>query len=159
MIRYKKYQNQIPGDQKGLWYARTCTSETIDLSQLAEHMHNHNTPYSEGTIYGVLRDMVACVKELILEGKAVKIDNLGIFRAAIHGSGAKTAAEWKVAQNVSSIGVNCLPTGNLMTRKVSIAARLQEADVYSVDDGSTPDGGGSTPDGGGEPIDGEDPLA
>ena len=93
--------------------------------------------------------------------------------AAIHGSGAKTAAEWKVAQNVSSIGVNCLPTGNLMTRKVSIAARLQEADVYSVDDGSTsedngstpdddgstPDGGGSTPDGGGEPIDSEDPLA
>ena len=53
-----------------------------------------------------------------------------------------------------------------MTRKVSIAARLQEADVYSVDDGSTPDGGGSTPDGGGstpdsggEPIDSEAPLA
>ena len=46
-----------------------------------------------------------------------------------------------------------------MTRKVSIAARLQEADVYSVDDGSTPDEGGSTPDSGGEPIDSEDPLA
>ena len=60
---------------------------------------------------------------------------------------------------MSSIGVNCLPTGNLMTRKVSIAAHLQEADVYSVDDGSTPDGGGSTPDSGGEPIDSEDPLA
>ena len=41
-----------------------------------------------------------------------------------------------------------------VNRAEDIAARLQEADVYSVEDGSTPNGGGST--GGG---DSEDPLA
>ncbi len=39
-------------------------------------MSNHNTPYSSGVIKGVLADMVSCTKELILDGKNVKLDEL-----------------------------------------------------------------------------------
>ena len=42
-------------------------------------MSNHNTPYSSGVIKGVLADMVSCTKELILDGKNVKLDDLAIF--------------------------------------------------------------------------------
>ena len=55
--------------------------ETIDLDALSGHMANHNTPYSKGAIKGMLTDMVGCIKELLLEGKNVKIADLTIFLA------------------------------------------------------------------------------
>ena len=62
-----------------MWFARAMVTQTIDLEQLAEHMANHNTPYSKGAILGVLTDMVNCIRELVLDGNAVKIPNLAIF--------------------------------------------------------------------------------
>ena len=91
MIRYKKYQ--VTGEDsplKGLWYARPVIEETFDIEKLAKHMSNHNTPYSSGVIKGVLADMVSCTKELILDGKNVKLDDLAIFSVgkAPDGSGS-----------------------------------------------------------------------
>lgn len=83
MIRYKKYQ--MTGENhplKGLWYARPLIEDTFDTEKLAKHMSNHNTPYSAGLIKGVLTDMIACTKELILDGKNVKLDDLAISPSA-----------------------------------------------------------------------------
>ena len=77
MIRYKIYQNQQKkGLNAGKWFARAVSDETFDLAKLAEHMSKHNSPYSGGVIKGVLSDMVDCIKELLLDGKCVKIDDL-----------------------------------------------------------------------------------
>lgn len=84
MIRYKKYQ--MTGEKsplKGLWYARPVIEETFNIETLAKHMANHNTPYSAGVIKGVLADMISCIKELILDGKNVKLDDLAIFSVGI----------------------------------------------------------------------------
>ena len=84
MIRYKKYQ--MTGEKsplKGLWYARPVIEETFNAEALAKHMANHNTPYSAGVIKGVLADMISCIKELILDGKNVKLDALAIFSVGI----------------------------------------------------------------------------
>lgn len=79
MIRYKIYQNQQKkGVNAGKWFARAVSDETFDLAKLAEHMSKHNSPYSSGVIKGVLTDMVDCIKELLLDGKSVKIDDLAI---------------------------------------------------------------------------------
>ena len=76
MIRYKIYQNQQKkGLNAGKWFARAVSDETFDLAKLAEHMSKHNSPYSGGVIKGVLSDMVDCIKELLLDGKRVKIDD------------------------------------------------------------------------------------
>lgn len=80
MIRYKIYQNQQKkGLNAGKWFARAVSDETFDLAKLAEHMSKHNSPYSGGVIKGVLSDMVDCIKELLLDGKCVKIDDLAIL--------------------------------------------------------------------------------
>ena len=80
MIRYKIYQNQQKkGVNAGKWFARAVSDETFDLAKLAEHMSKHNSPYSGGVIKGVLSDMVDCIKELLLDGKCVKIDDLAIL--------------------------------------------------------------------------------
>ena len=74
MIRYKKYQNRIKTSSNyKKWYARAVADETVGLDELSEHMAQHNTPYSKGCIKGVLRDMVDCIKEILLQGKNVKI--------------------------------------------------------------------------------------
>ena len=74
-IFYRKYQNRVKESKMyGKWYARVVTmGKTVTLEELAEHMAQHNTPYSEGVIRGVLTDMVNCIRELVLEGKSVKI--------------------------------------------------------------------------------------
>ena len=84
MITYRKIQ--IVGENhpcNGLWYARPVINETLDIELLSRHMSKHNTPFSPGVIKGVLADMVTCIKELILDGKNVKLDDLAIFSVGI----------------------------------------------------------------------------
>ena len=76
MILYKKYQMAGGNNKsKGLWYIRPVINQMLDIEALAKHMSDHNTPYSPGVIKGVLTDMVSCIKELILDGKNVKLDD------------------------------------------------------------------------------------
>ena len=87
MIRYKKYQNQTKSTRSaGKWLARAVADETLDTRALAEHMAKHNTPYSQGAIHGVLKDMTSCIKELLLDGKNVKLDDLAIFGVGSAGN-------------------------------------------------------------------------
>lgn len=101
MIRYKLYQNKnVKSAQYQKWYARTVTDESIDTIGLAEHMASHNSPYSEGVIKGVLTDMIKCIKELVLDGKSVKLDDLAIFSCGMRCSPADSASEFSVSGNV-----------------------------------------------------------
>ncbi len=74
-------------DPNGKYYARVETKKTYSLRELAKHMHDHYTAFSPGLIVGVLTDMVACIKELVLEGNVVKIDDLGLFKASVEANG------------------------------------------------------------------------
>lgn len=113
MIRYKKYQ--MTGENhplKGLWYARPLIEDTFDTEKLAKHMSNHNTPYSAGLIKGVLTDMIACTKELILDGKNVKLDDLAIFSVGIVSrKGAASADAFTLADNVKGLKLRARATG------------------------------------------------
>ena len=71
----------------GKWYPRVDYKETINIDKLAEHMAEHNTPFSKGTIAGVLRDAVGCIRELTLMGNTVKVDDLAIFKCSVEGNG------------------------------------------------------------------------
>ena len=86
-VFYRKYQNKNRQSVAyGKWFARAVTiGKTINIDELAKHMSEHNTPYSKGAIKGVLTDMIGCIRELMLEGKAVKLDGLAIFSAGIVG--------------------------------------------------------------------------
>ena len=53
MILYVLKQNKNRKSPAfGKWFAFPVIEETIDLDALAEHMSNHNTPYSKGAIKG-----------------------------------------------------------------------------------------------------------
>ena len=133
MIRYKVYQNKVEGSSAfGRWYARAVYDETVGLEKLAEHMANHNTPYSQGCIFGVLRDMVNCIKELVLDGKAVKLDNLAIFSASISTSGAASAKEFSITNCLRNVHLNARATGKLRTATLTNEATKKEVAEYTV---------------------------
>ena len=134
MIRYKKYQ--VTGEDsplKGLWYARPVIEETFDIEKLAKHMSNHNTPYSSGVIKGVLADMVSCTKELILDGKNVKLDDLAIFSVGIVSKkGAQSAADFSLANNVKGLKLRARATGELSNAQINLDGQLKESSLYTV---------------------------
>ena len=86
MILYnlKKNKNKKMPNAYGKYYAYPVVTQTIGMDGLATHMSGHNTPFSPGAIKGMLTDMVICVRELALQGIAVKIDNLAIFSIGRH---------------------------------------------------------------------------
>ena len=73
----------------GKYYPRVSYKQTLGIHEMAVHMAEHNTPFSEGTIEGILRDFVKCVREQTLNGNTVKVDNLAIFKVSVIGNGCK----------------------------------------------------------------------
>ena len=55
----------------GKTYARVNYKQTLSVSDMARHMAEHNTVFSEGSILGVLTDFVKCVREQVLNGNTV----------------------------------------------------------------------------------------
>lgn len=141
MIRYKLYQNKMETSSAyNQWYARAVCDETYDTEMLAKHMSTHNTPYSQGVIHGVLKDMIACIKELLLDGKNVKLDDLAIFSVGIRSAGAATIADFSVAENVKGLKLRARATGNLSTATLKQDAVVKQLTKYSVTDASESQG-------------------
>ena len=87
-------------EQAGKLYARVSYKQTLSIQDMAKHMAEHNTIFSEGSILGVLTDFIRCVREMVLNGNTVKLDNLAIFKATVEANGLETlydAASDKVA--------------------------------------------------------------
>ena len=97
-------------EQAGKLYARVSYKQTLNIQDMARHMAEHNTSFSEGSILGVLTDFVKCVREQVLNGNTVKIDNLAIFKTTVEANALEVlydAEQDKVAQ--ATIGT--LPEG------------------------------------------------
>ena len=147
MILYVLKQNKNRKSPAfGKWFAFPVIEETIDLDALAEHMSNHNTPYSKGAIKGMLTDMVGCIKELLLEGKNVKIADLAIFSLGIKNNGGVASEEvFSVSKNIKGVKLRARATGELIAKNLNLEATLKKASATTkvAGNGGTT-GGGST---------------
>jgi hypothetical protein len=90
----------------GKHYPRVSYKQTLNIHDMAVHMAEHNTPFSEGTIEGILRDFVKCTREQTLMGNTVKVDNLAIFKVSCIGNGCNMLYDANADKTISaSIGV------------------------------------------------------
>ncbi len=130
MIKYVLQQNPVQTSSTyGRWYARPKTDHMVELEELAQHMASHNTPFSAGAINGILTDMVVCIKELLLDGKTVKLPDLAIFSVGIVNTtgGAASVEEFQQATNITGLKLRCRATGSL--RNSNLSTTLQRATV------------------------------
>ncbi len=92
-------------EQAGKLYARVSYKQAMTIQDMARHMAEHNTVFSESSILGVLTDFVKCVRGMVLMGNTVKIENLAIFKATVEANALEVlydAEQDKVA--TASIG-------------------------------------------------------
>ena len=160
MLKYQIYQSQLKDSPSyGKYYARIISDGTVDVKGLAEHMAKHNTPFSPGTITGILTDAIACIKELALDGKRITLDGLlSIGLSISHKMGVDSADEFSIAKCVDKVKLVALGVGEFSSSLLTTQAKLKESNTYqSPRTGSTasedPENPGTDPDDGGEVVD------
>ena len=85
-----KVTENSESEQAGKLYARVSYKQAMDIHDMAHHMAEHNTAFSEGLIVGVLTDFVKCTREMVLSGNTVKVGNLAIFKATVEANALDT---------------------------------------------------------------------
>ena len=154
LFNVKKNKNKQMPNAYGKYYAYPVVTQTIGSDELADHMSSHNTPFSPGAIKGMLTDMVICIRELALQGIAVKIDNLAIFSIGIKNKqGADSEKDFSVSKNIEGVKLRARATGELVSDKLNLDATLKKASALAGTD-STDDGGSDSPSGGDTPSGG-----
>ena len=54
-------------------YGTAQMHENLTFDQFCQHIADHNSPFSKGTIQGILTDAVACLREQMLAGNRVTL--------------------------------------------------------------------------------------
>ena len=130
-LKYKIYpmKDSRKPDEDAKFYARAVQDRTVDFDALVSHMAEHNSPYSRGVISGVLTDMLDCVKELVLDGKAVRLGDLGLFSVGLKSTGALTVEDFKAGTHIKGVNLNVRNTkswSNTELRKLCTITELSE---------------------------------
>ena len=107
---YISQNKNTTSEAYGKYYPRVSYKQTMGIHEMAVHMAEHNTPFSEGTIEGILRDFVKCVREQTLNGNTVKVDNLAIFKVSVIGNGCRELydadTDKTITASIGTIGKN-----------------------------------------------------
>ena len=139
MIYYKKYQNHLAGrPQYNKWYGR-ATHQLVDFDDFITHMANHHCVFSEATIRGVLIEAETCLRELLLDGRAVKFGDLGIFRVGLCTNGEPTAKDF-TASSIKGVRMNLYLGRRFRAASLFKEARFSEAGKYAGFDDEPADG-------------------
>ena len=130
---------------KKLWYATAVSDREMSFEDFVTHISEHNSPYSRGTIHGVLMDTLDCLKHLSLDGKSVRFSDLGLFSIGMTSRG-EVSKEKVTAASVQGVHLIVRNTKSWSNAELKKLTKIVAYDDYT----SGADGGGSenTPGGG-----------
>ena len=121
-----KVKESSETEQAGKYYARVSYKQTMTIQDMAHHMAEHNTIFSEGSILGVLTDFIHCVREMVLNGNTVKLDNLAIFKATVEANGLETLYD-AAADKVASATLGTLKEGDKTGSAIKVIKLLAQS--------------------------------
>ena len=163
-INQAKQEGKNP-DQKDLDLVKTEKQNAFAISQytdvmtiekFAKHITSHGSVYSRADISAILYMAVDCMREMLLEGKKIRLGDLGDFSLLLGSKGAESADKF-TAQNITQVKVQWEPGKefkNLLDDAEFnlVASRsAQAAVIKAIKEGKTnvdlnvpetPDGGG-----------------
>ena len=158
-LKYRKVQRvPVSGENAGkkMWYAAAVTDREMSFEDLVSHIAEHTSPFSRGTVHGVLMDSLDCLQELILDGKTVRLGELGLFSIGMKSRPEKTKADVS-AQSVQDVHLIVRNTKTWSNAELAKRCRLEEYSTYDSTDGDTGGdgtGGDGTDDTGGSSTSG-----
>lgn len=149
-------------------YAVAQYSDIMNIEKFAKHISEHGCVYSRADISAMLYMAVDCMREQLLDGKKIRLGDLGDFSISLVSKGADSADKFNSGIHITGINVvwdcgqefkNLIADAefNLVASRAAQAAVLKavkagETVVHlnsNEDDPST--GSGTVPDGGGNP--------
>ena len=145
-IKYRKVKRTPQtGENAGkeLWYATVVTDREMNFEEFVDHISSHNSPYSRGTVHGVMMDMLDCLKELILDGKSVRLGDLGLFSIGMSSRG-EVSRDKVTSASVEGIHLLVKNTKNWSNNELKKLCKITAYDAR----GGEEDGSGTTPGGG-----------
>ena len=146
-IKYRKVKRTPQtGENAGkeLWYATVVTDREMNFEEFVDHISSHNSPYSRGTVHGVMMDMLDCLKELILDGKSVRLGDLGLFSIGMSSRG-EVSRDKVTSASVQDIHLLVKNTKNWSNSELK---KLCKITAYDARSGEEEGGGVNTPGGG-----------
>lgn len=115
-------------------FAVAQRGETVCLGQLAAHIKDHGTPFSEGTILGILTDCVDEIKEQLLLGNFVLLDGLAKIFYTLSSDGSDSVDSFD-SQMIRRVNIRANVDDefeaelNQKCKFVYVASRDQQADA------------------------------
>ena len=115
-INQAKQEGKNP-DQKDLDLVKTEKQNAFAISQytdvmtiekFAKHITSHGSVYSRADISAILYMAVDCMREMLLEGKKIRLGDLGDFSVLLGSQGAESADKF-TAQNINQVKVQWEP--------------------------------------------------
>ena len=85
-------------------YAIAQYAEVMTIDKFARHIASHGSVYSRADISAILLMAVDCMREQLLEGKKIRMGDLGDFSVLLSSKGAETADKF-TAQNITGVKV------------------------------------------------------
>ena len=79
----------------------------------------------------MLIDTLACLKELVLDGKSVRFGDLGLFSVGISSKGAETAEAWNTGL-ITGVHLNVRNTKTWSNAELRKSTRVAELNVYTA---------------------------
>ena len=148
-IKYRKVKRTPQtGENAGkeLWYATVVTDREMNFEEFVDHISSHNSPYSRGTVHGVMMDMLDCLKELILDGKSVRLGDLGLFSIGMKSHGELTRDKVSAAsvEDIHLIVRNTRSWSNSELKKLCKITAYDSYGTEGADGGDTNPGGGTS---------------
>lgn len=146
-LKYRKVSRtpQVGKDAgKKKFYATAVQDRTMEFEDFVTHISEHNSPYSRGTVHGVLMDTLDCLQELILDGKSVRFSDLGLFSLGMSSRGEETASK-VTAQSIEGVHLILRNTKGWSNAELKKKCRIELLDNHvTVEDGTEDNGGGNS---------------
>ena len=145
-LKYRKVERtpQVGKDAgKKKYYATAVQDRTMDFEDFVSHISDHGSPYSRGCIHGVLMDALDHLQELILDGKSVRLGELGLFSIGMTSRGEDSPAK-VTAQSIEGVHLILRNTKNWSNTELKKKCRIEllGSGVTSEDSDDDGNGGG-----------------
>ncbi|MDO4159275.1 MAG: DNA-binding protein [Prevotellaceae bacterium] len=133
-LKFRKYQNtNAQSSFAGKWYAKAVQDRSVSFEEFITHMAEHNSPYSRGVISGVLTDMLQCLQELVLDGKSVRLGELGLISIGLKTTPADSADAFTASTNIKAVRLNVRNTKTWSNAELKKLCKFSELTEYTTD--------------------------
>ena len=89
-------------------FAISQYTDVMTIEKFAKHITSHGSVYSRADISAILYMAVDCMREMLLEGKKIRLGDLGDFSVLLGSQGAESADKF-TAQNINQVKVQWEP--------------------------------------------------